>query len=103
MAKEKTEKTIKEKLAEINEKITDLYNVGGTQSLFNAVNGIVDDKSIYQQKMDFLLKVLANENSTPQIVLDIAKVQEIKLKLNKTGKIKKDDLMVLNTIYRRLK
>ena len=103
MAKEKTEKTIKEKLAEASDKVSDLYSIGGTQSLFNAVNGIVDDKSIYQQKMDFLLKVLANENSTPQIVLDIAKVQEIKLKLNKTGKIKKDDLMVLNTIYRRLK
>ena len=82
MAKEKTEKTIKEKLAEASDKVSDLYSIGGTQSLFNAVNGIVDDKSIYQQKMDFLLKVLANENSTPQIVLDIAKVQEIKLKLN---------------------
>ncbi len=103
MAKERTEKTIKEKLAEASDKLSDLYSIGGTQSLFNAVNGIIDDKSIYQQKMDFLLKILANENSTPQIVLDIAKVQEIKLKLNKTGKIKKDDLIVLNTIYRRLK
>ena len=46
MAKEKTEKTIKEKLAEASDKVSDLYSIGGTQSLFNAVNGIVDDKSI---------------------------------------------------------
>ena len=103
MAKEKTEKTIKEKLAEASDKVSDLYSIGGTQSLFNAVNGIIDDKAIYQQKMDFLLKVLANENSTPQIVLDIAKVQEIKTKIKKTGKIKKDDLIALNTIYRRVR
>ena len=103
MEKERTEKIIKEKLAEINEKYDDLRSVGGSQSLFDAISDIVDDKSIYLKKIDFLLGKLLSVESNDQVILDIAKTQAMRKNIFETGKIKKDDLIALNTIYRRVK